>query len=123
MNPGNSPWLTLHDDAPGQLGSVIEGSPLIAFGDAVSALANATGPTAAIAHEIPAMAVKRFSEDNMSCLLLSRGRGYRRRLRGGRKIVTRTPPLWRLKRTGRISSVNDDAEPSSLRLTLGTVLP
>jgi hypothetical protein len=75
--PGNSPWLTLHD-SPGKrgwFGMDMDGSALGKFESGVSgvaALANATGPTPAIAHVIPAMVVNRFSDDNMSFSLFCR---------------------------------------------------
>jgi hypothetical protein len=70
MNPGNSPWLTLHE-VPGSNEVVgrdgVTNPPVAIEGEA--ALAIATGPIPAIAQVIPAMTVKRFSEDNISVSL------------------------------------------------------
>jgi hypothetical protein len=67
MNPGNKPWVALHDDPddPGHAGRVSDGSPLVPVGEGVAALASATGPTPTMALQTPAMAVRRLSEDNI----------------------------------------------------------
>jgi hypothetical protein len=109
MKPGNSPWLTLHDNPghDGRVGNAKDGSAPVVADAGVAALAIATGPTPAIAHVTPAMAVKRLSENSMSFSLCREVGATVETLRRTH-LVRRTPPLCSLKRNW-LSKLNDGA--------------
>jgi hypothetical protein len=77
--------LTLHD-SPGIVGNDRDGNAPMAPAGGVAAPAMATGPIAAIAHVIPAIAVKRLSEDIMSISLCREAGATIVDVRGGRNL-------------------------------------
>jgi hypothetical protein len=115
--------LSVHDCAGNnRFNSGRDGSGLVGLEGEGAALASATGPAPANAQVIPAITVKRFSEDNSMSVSFCREVRAAPTLRDARKLSGAAAPLLaephdakqqgqRWRRTG------------SLALTLGMVLP